>query len=182
MKKRKTALAIACILFVSTALFAAGNDTLNKYSNSIGAQFGRLSGIGLSYQKRISDLDAVQTTAYISYDGDSSWSLLEYVVGLEYQHTIYSDFYSDWFVGQLYVFGAINHSGCVEPINYNTSDLGFTPAFGIGGGVGVEMILIDHFSMPIEFGYGAYWDSEGSSFLEQLEFGFVGQVGVRYRY
>jgi hypothetical protein len=181
MKKRKTALAIACILFVSSALFAAGNDTLNKYSNSIGAQFGRLSGIGLSYQKRISDLDAVQTTAYISYDGDSSWSLLEYVVGLEYQHTIYSDFYSDWFVGQLYVFGAVNHFGSIAP-DYDTSNMSYEPGFGVGGGVGVEILFLDHFSMPIEFGYGAFWSTDGSTFLEQLELGFVGQVGVRYRF
>lgn len=177
-------MALICIVFVSASLFAAGSETLDKFPSSIGAQIGRLSGYGLSYQKRISDLDALQTTVGLSFNGDATWgSLLDYVVGVEYQHTIYSDSYEDWFLGQLYVFTGINHMGSIKAEEESGYALGpFRPSLAVGGGFGVEILFFDHFSLPIEFGYGGFWEYADTSFIKQLEFQFIAQAGVRYRF
>ncbi|AEV28794.1 hypothetical protein SpiGrapes_0969 [Sphaerochaeta pleomorpha str. Grapes] len=184
MKTRKITLAITCLLLVSVSLFSAGNEILTKYPSSIGAQIGQLSGYGLSYQKRISDLDALQTTVGLSFNGDATWgSYLDYVVGVEYQHTIYSDCYDDWFLGQLYIFTAINHMGSIETVDEYSDVLGpFKPSLAVGGGFGVEILFFDHFSLPIEFGYGAFWEYADTSFIKQLQLQFIAQVGMRYRF
>jgi hypothetical protein len=184
MNTKKISLAIACICLVSVSLFAAGTENLNAYPHSIGVQVGQLSGAGLSYQKRISELDALQTTVGLSFDGNATWdSFLYYNIGLEYQHTLFSDSYEDWFIGQLYVFTGVNHTGSIDTENYDSDVLGpFTPGLALGGGFGVEILLFDHFSMPIEFGYGAFWEYADTSFIKQLQLQFIAQAGMRYRF
>ncbi|WP_320127597.1 hypothetical protein [uncultured Sphaerochaeta sp.] len=182
MKMKKTVMTFCLLSCILGIVSAAGEDPIKAFpQRSIGVQIGELSGYGLSYQDRFSDLDALQTTVWFSLNGNPSSyeTFLEYMIGLEYQHTVYSNSYSDWLLGQLYLFGAISHYASLADAN----DWGtFEPNLALGGGVGVEVLFLDHFSMPIEFGYDLLWERSNTSFFSQFDVGFVAQIGIRYRF
>lgn len=155
----------------------------DTYTHALGAQLGVLSGWGLSYHQRINTTNALQMTVGLLYDGNpENEPYLEYSVGLEWQRTLYSDTYANWFNGQLYAFLGINHTGYMIWDDEEEEMLPFVPLFGLGGGIGVELILLNHISIPLEFGYGAFIYPLEGELLKQLRINFLGQIGLRYRY
>ena len=174
MKTKRIILLVSLILILSTALGAADYDT---YKNAIGAQVGQLSGVGLSFHNRLNSTSALQTTIGLRFDYD-----LAYGLGLEYQHTFFSDTYADWFAAHLYWFVGLNHSGMMDFNSSGSSIDSFTPAFGIGGGFGVEPIFLGHFSIPVSFGYGVFYMPTETNFVDKVTLSFLAQIGIRYRY
>jgi hypothetical protein len=56
----------------------------------------------------------------------------------------------------------------------------YSPSFGIGAGIGIEIILFEHFSIPIGLVNGVGitpWDP-----YNKFEFILMPQAGFRYRY
>jgi len=180
MKTKRIILLVSLILILSTALGAADYDT---YKNAIGAQAGDLSGYGLSFHNRLNSTSALQTTIGLMYEGQpGSSSYLDYMLGLEYQHTFFADTYADWFAAHLYWFVGLNHSASMGWDGFSLASSPYTPAFGIGGGFGVEPIFLGHFSIPVSFGYGVFYKPTAQNNFDKFKINFIPQIGIRYRY
>lgn len=180
MKTHRKLLLIFLVFVLSSALYAADYDT---YTRGIGAQVGELSSYGLSFHNRLNSTSALQTTIGLMYQGNPGYSsYLNYGLGLEYQHTFFADTYDDWFAAHLYWFIGFNHSASMGWDSSGSTETPFTPAFGLGGGFGVEPILLGHFSIPITFGYGLFITPTEASYIDKFNLNFLAQIGIRYRY
>ena len=58
----------------------------------------------------------------------------------------------------------------------------FRPVIGLGGGIGTEIILFRHFSIPLEVGYSVNWSPLAGELSEQFDINLRPQIGGRYRY
>jgi hypothetical protein len=172
---------LCLLLLLLGSLLYAGSD-YTTYDRGIGAQAGRLSGTGLSYHLRLNDVSAFQTTLGLFYESDEFYLSLDYALGVEYQHTFYSDSYADWFAADLYWFAGLNHSGSMYLADSSEYSTDFTPSFSFGGGFGVEPILFGHFSLPVSFGYGLFYTPSSVALYRQVSVSFLAQIGARYRF
>ncbi len=135
-----------------------------------------------------------------SYDGENvPVDIFSYNIGAEVFYMLYEDSYDDWLAGALYVFGNLTHIGSINTditftgttitptegdpyTEYSASgetDPYFTPGIGLAVGVGFEIVLFDHFSIPVEVGYGGAWEF---SSIVPVNGGFMAGGGFRYRY
>ena len=192
--KNKLSLLILLLLLVGmlTPLFATESG-YRKYSKALGFQVGELSGSGLSYQQWNGDFgyQVAFGALYFSPESNQWWmeNFLDYSVGLEFQYTVYGDDFANWLSGRLYLFTALNHRGYIPAIYKDidedsyTYDYGsFNPIIGVGAGIGIEIILFEHFSMPFELGYGLFWNPTKTALRDQFMINIIPQVGFRYRY
>ena len=125
---------------------------------------------------------------------------LDYSIGVELQFRVFGDAFTRWLTGQLYLFAGINHRGYI-PVETITEDYldetdpdnpiwvepvmepgVYTPVVGFGGGIGIEIIIFQHFSVPIELGYAVKWSPTIIDVASQFTLGLEPQVGFRYRY
>lgn len=182
-------LLVVCIIIATTPIYAAEIES-PRFQKALGFQAGQLSGLGLSYQEWKGDT-GYQVAAGIMYFPVSEYSyrLLDYSIGIELQSSLYYDSFSTWLSGGLYLFAALNHQGYINMIDPNPNDsvyesvVGpFEAVIGLGGGIGVEATLFDHFSIVLELGYGVFWTPTKAKLLEQFSVNIVPQVGLRYRY
>ncbi len=69
------------VLVITSGLSGAEQKSYDIFDESLGIQFGQISGSGLSWQKRFGD-DALQVALGIMYSGDPSLylSILEYLL------------------------------------------------------------------------------------------------------
>ena len=113
------------------------------------------------------------------------------------QFRIFGADFTPWLSGQLYAFVGVKHRGyisvdmivegycdenfmnCVDPVFAVGS---YKPVVGLGGGIGTEIILFRHFSIPVEIGYGVDWSPLAGDLADQFEVNLRPQVGARYRY
>ena len=179
------------LLLAATPLWAAGGDT-PRFQKALGFQGGQLSGLGLSYQEWKGD-KGYQVAAGAMYypNGEYSYRILDYTIGLELQSSLYHDSFSNWLAGRLYLFAGLNHQGYINMVDidpnpddsvYEYAPGAFQVVIGLGGGIGVEATLFDHFSIALEIGYGVFWTPTKPTLLEQVTVNIVPQVGLRYRY
>ena len=173
MKYRKALLILLLLL-----VFRVSALTASTYIRGIGAQVGQLSADGLSFFQKFDETSALQATVGLYLSGKS---YLDYSVGVEYQHTFFSAAYQDWFASDLYWFAGLNHRGFAS-VDSSTGQYGYVPSFGIGGGFGVEPVFLGHFSVPVSFGYGVFYDVDEVPFIERLTVTFLAQIGARYRF
>ncbi len=173
-----------------------------EYPQALGFQYGEISATGLSYQKW-NEGTGVQITAgavYIPYDDEDfyGWSAttLDYNIGTEAQFRVYGEDFAQWLSGQLYLFAGLKHRGYipVEQVSAGYTDENddwvdpvyevgsYNPVLGLGVGIGIEIILFRHFSIPVELGYIADWNPSVADIAGQFEIGLRPQVGFRYRY
>ncbi len=192
MKRIKTSICIAVLLTAVVMLPASADEgpAYERHPQALGIQYGAISGSGLSYY-RWSDNIGFQIALGGLYDptGDISWmDILDYSVGAELQYTVYGDSYAKWLAGQLYLFTGLNHRGVIErkPSDPNgdleTEAGPYIPSFTTGFGIGIEVVLFNHFSVPLEFGYAAAWKPSGASLQDQLAIKLITQAGFRYRF
>lgn len=182
--KRKTMIAVLVVSLLSAVVLPAAEErNYELFDESLGVQFGNVSGWGLSYQKNFGG-SALQATLGLLYDSNASWgSVLDYVVGAEWQRTLYGDGFANWLDGQIYLLTALTHRGNVSILDYTTNELApFEATFTAGFGIGVEIVLFKHFSIPVECGYVVSWIPTRSGILNQLKVDLHPQVGLRYRY
>ena len=179
--------AVVMLVFATGTLAAGETDeaiSYKRYDQALGAQYGLISGSGISYQLRFGE-NALQVAFGFLYNGPGYGSLLDYTVGVEFQHTLYGDDFQKGLGGQIYLFAGFNHSAYVENIytEPDTFEVGpYIPLFTLGLGIGVEIILFQHFSIPVEFGYAASLNPREDGILNQLRVDLVPQVGLRYRF
>ena len=166
MKYRKALLILLLLL-----VFRVSALTASTYMRGIGVQVAQLSADGLSFFQKFDETSALQTTVGLYLNGNS---YLDYSVGVKYQHTFFSVAYQDWFAG-------LNHRGFAS-VDSSTGQYGYVPSFGIGGGFGVEPVFLGHFSVPVSFGYGVFYDVDEVPFIERLTVTFLAQIGARYRF
>ena len=154
------------------------------FDQSLGGQIGEISGYGLSYQKRF-DQSAIQTTLGFFFEVNSliTTSVLDFIIGVEYQRTIYGDDFGKWLGGQIYLFTGGNYRGYIAR-DFDTSVIQpYSSVFTVGAGIGIEVLLFHHFSIPIELGYAVVWEPRGSTdLIEELKVDLHPQVGLRYRF
>lgn len=188
-----------CVLFVtliSALTFADGftkNEkptvTYDAFNNALGMFASVIpngGAYGLHYQHWFNKF-GFQITGGGFFDPDNTWgSTLDYSVLLEGLYSVYGNSFSEQIAGRLYTWTALGHHG-FKPDNTisrldNTlkdfvyeEDDSYYPNILAGLGIGIEFILFEHFSFPMQFGYMG-------EFPFKPGFGFSGGTGIRYRY
>ena len=207
MKKKSLQifLGVLLLLSVQTLLFSFGSEEVDlpayeKFPQALGFQYGEISGSGLSYQVWRNGLgfQVAGGVVYLPLEDDGFWfdRTLDYSVGGEIQTRVYGEDFASWLSGQLYAFAGLNHGGYIPvvvvkdalqisedewlPEEYGIGS--YTPTFGVGVGIGIEIVLFRHFSVPIELGYGFEWLPTAATVPEQFRVNLYPQVGFRYRY
>jgi hypothetical protein len=172
---------------VANPLFAADPaSVVDRFPRALGVQVGRIAGIGISYQKWQDDT-GFQVAAAGMYHPlmDDGHDVLNYNAGVEFQYLVYTDDFANWLSGRLYLFAGLNHRGYIEavliaPDTYAVGD--FHPEFGLGGGVGVEAVLFEHFAVVTEMVYALFWNPIQPVLHEQFMVEILPQISLRYRY
>lgn len=200
MKRTIVLLISFCVFFGALfPVFSEEQKAFEKYDQALGFQGGQISGTGLSYQKWSDGLGlqfAFGALYFPLSEENSSWlsysNILDYTVGAEAQYSVYGEDFADWLSGQLYLFAGLNHRGFIEKVFIpdegedtftGTYEYGpYTPVLALGIGIGIEIILFQHFSMPFELGYGVFWSPTKSSLKDQFVVDLVPQAGFRYRF
>ncbi len=170
------------------------------YDEALGFFGGTMSGIGLSYHKT-NGTTGWQAVAGALYSPEISWGsdLLFYNVGLTHLWKVYSNAWREILAGNLYIFTSIMHDGRI-PRDYDVVETGeldsggnplyedvvtvgdYTPRITLGFGIGIEIIGFEHFSIPVEVGYGFSWLPTAGDIQDQFLIDLYPQIGFRYRY
>ena len=176
----------------------------DTFPQALGGFYGPFSGSGIHYHRWFGDtgLHANFGVIYVPFGTDMWWdggTTLDYSLGAEYQRRVYGEVFAPWLTGSLYVFAALRHRGYIpvilvaegyyaDPEDPNTwvdpvFELGtYQAELTVGAGIGVELILFRHLSLPVEFGYGANWTVTEPDLADAFAVGPNLQVGLRYRY
>ncbi len=183
MKTRKSAFAfaLAAMLIVSPLYgqespFSAFPDALGMFGTTLAGN----AGGGLHYQ-HWGDVWGLAVTAGGMYDPESTLGrLLDYAITIEANRGLFTNFYGDFFAGRLYLWVSIGHQGFIEGENSYRSGDSETPGGLVldaltGFGIGIESIVLQHFSFPFQFGYTA-------SFPSTPRVTFTVEGGLRYRF
>jgi hypothetical protein len=172
-----------------------------NYPSSVGVFGSSLLGGGLSYQRwsgpwgfSVTAGGNAQPATYYNSTASAqvptgyyNWS---YNLELQGTYKLYSSDFWNWLSGDLFAYAMLGHKGAQSAVmTYNsttnpttgatTSQLSsvsagdFIPYFDAGAGIGYELTLFQHFSIPLEFGYTVEWP---------LRFEFTAAGGLRYRY
>lgn len=205
MRRIPAGIAVAAALLLLNPAFAGalGAEEVTQpayveFPQALGFQYGEISGSGLSYHVW-RDALGFQVAGGIVYIplSDDYWydRTLDYSVGTEMQLRVYGEDFASWLSGQLYGFAGLNHGGYIPIVTasggYEIDDYwiepefatgSYTPTFGIGLGIGIEIILFRHFSIPVELGYGLEWIPTAPTLAEQFNVNLRPQAGFRYRY
>jgi hypothetical protein len=194
MKKVVFSMILAVGLFPAFAQ----NDTQTPaltYPSSVGVFGSTAIGGGLSYQRWFDRFGCAVTvggniTPYLS-TGSTSWgnSVVDadfyawnYDVELDFMYRLYSSVFADWLTGDLFAYAMAAHMGGAQVAyvpNADASKQGtyaegnYVPVMAAGIGIGYEIILFRHFSIPAQFGYAAQWP---------LRLDFTVSGGLRYRF
>lgn len=104
-----------------------------------------------------------------SFGGIASDTELNYSVVASTMLSLFRSYISENLNSDLYIWFEVGHHGFK---NFNDI-LIFNEIVGIG--VGLDIVLFDHFSIPLEFGYGV-------EFPQKFVFGFCASTGFRYRF
>jgi hypothetical protein len=185
---------------VISAAFAQGQDqtvppkpAYEAFPSAVGVFAVSFPGEGgLQYQVWLGSF-GFQTMGGILYNMTLFNSkTFDYWIEVEGLWRIYGDRFGDWLSGQLYLWARAGHEGYIEQIvDYPTdpatgqpsttpviSSSPFVPVIIGGAGIGLEIILFEHFSLPFEFGYEGLYPFGYSTPL--VGFGVSG--GLRYRF
>jgi hypothetical protein len=192
MNRRSIVLLSAVLLTafqsVSAQEWGAEGNPMSQFPQALGGTYGPMIGTGLSYQRWFEGV-GIQTAVGAVYSPEEQFSgdLLWYRVTFGLQRILYHETFADWFAGGLYAFGALAHGGRIEWVTepVDTQEPAdpqpgpFRPLVAVGAGVGIESVLFRHFSVPVEFGLSVEWEIPS---VVPVSAGFVGGVGLRYRF
>ena len=187
-------LLVISLLFGAVAAAADTTPPYEAFPSALGVAFGPISGTGLHYH-RWNGPTGFQVAAGILYlpPGEVGWmsNMLDYNVGGAFQRRVYGDRFADWLAGSLYLFAGGNHRGYIpvigpvsvpegEAVDYRVGS--YQAELGLGAGIGFEIILFRHFSIPADFGYGASWTMTEPDLSNAFRVQLYGQTALRYRY
>lgn len=139
---------------------------------------------GLQYERWFND-NGIQVTGggYYSPKKESWTDTLDYSIMIHGLHTVYGNTVSNELAGRLYTWAAIGHHGFIKTTqSWNSSTLEtdyddekYSANAVVGLGIGIEVILFEHFSIPLQFGFVGEFPNEPG-------LGFSFGSGIRYRY
>ena len=186
---------IFILVYSAAVLFAEEEpEAFEEFSRALGFQAGEISGTGLSYQVWKQETGFQFTLGAVYVPPEEAWysNILDYTSGFEVQHRVYGEDFTSWISGLLYLFAGLNHRGYIpveevldegsDPVTYSFETGSYHPIIALGGGIGIEIIIFRHFSVPFELGYCIFWNPLGGDFMDQFEINLVPQGGFRYRY
>ncbi len=198
MHIKKVLFILLAISVTVTSLWAESNNPVfKKYPTSIGGFYGEIGGIGLSYQRWLYPLGFEVTGGLAYIPPETAYgpgeNFFTYNIGFQLMYTIIANDITNWLSGNLYSFGGFIHYGYLtQPYSQTTDSNGgttYTPDYskspvystdlGVGFGFGIETVLLEHFSFPLEFGLDGIW-SLGNIYPKKA--GFFIQSGFRYRF
>jgi len=172
------------VLAIVLSLIASVPLVANEYPHSLGVQVGRLSGIGASYQVWTQNL-GWQVAGGMLYrtELEEDSDRLVYNLGLELQYPLVEHAINKWLEGKLYLVLGVHHQGYEEAVETSVGSGVYTAGplqlnFGLGGGIGVETILFEHFAIGTEFVYVGMYNPK----LNEAMVNMVPQVSLRYRF
>jgi hypothetical protein len=198
------------VIIAATLLLLAGVVTAEElvppyetYPEALGGFFGPFSGSGLHYHRWLGQngfhvSGGVVYAPIGAFTGAGDYVVLNYSLGGEFQRRVFGAAFTDWLAGSLYLFAGGMHRGFIPLIGSGGEEIPATDPVeytdyveepgtyqfqvGVGVGIGIELILFRHFSIPVEFGYGATWTATEPVFAEAFTVGPNVQSGLRYRY
>jgi hypothetical protein len=177
----------------------------NRFPTALGFQAGELSASGLSVQTWSGNIGLTLNAG--GYMNLPTWGpfqgehAADYNAALTLQFKVAEADFSNWFSSNLYIFMSVGHRGYVTQPNpvFHTST-SYDPYYSSddytqyaepewlpskyvaivhgGVGLGTEMVFARHFSIPIELGYGAFWDV----FTNNIQVRLVPQIAARWRF
>ena len=199
MKKRVRAVAFCTALVLTLGavvapVVAEDEPPFERFPQALGVMFGPVSGTGLHYHAwhGVHGIGITGGIIYQPVDAEFLWDVentLDYNVGLAYQRRLFGDNFATGLAGSLYLVVGGGHRGYI-PVEV-TGVVDGTPTrtegtfqadINFGVGVGIEIILLNHLSMPAEFLYGGAFTPTRLGGTEWLRIGPTGQLGLRYRY
>jgi hypothetical protein len=174
LKKTSTCLVLAAfVLFAGGEAFAEGRDSVPEISSpaadfpsSVGVYASSWSGGGLSYQRWYGSFGyAVTAGGYANPSTDDTGTSRDYFnwsynVELDLQYRLFASNFWNWLSGDLFAYATVSHKGERWDI-YDTSTNAyvrrgdFSPVVSAGVGIGYEIVVFRHFSIPLMFGYTA---------------------------
>jgi len=196
-------LSTAMLLFVMSGALAGEGAPWEDFPSALGGFYGPFSGTGLHYHRWIGDngFHVTGGIVYVPFEQDTWWygNVLDYAFGGEYQRRVYGEAFTSWLAGSLYLFAGGQHRGYIpvvliaegyevpgsDPVVWVDDVYGvgvYHAELTVGAGIGVEIILFRHFSVPVEFGYGGTWTITEPDLAAAFSVGPNVQTGLRYRY
>jgi hypothetical protein len=180
--------AVFFLLILPFAFAEQESPAYEKFPSAVGvcSEHVGLSG-GLQYQHWFGPT-GIQMRGGVKYNtgGDLMGRTMDVWIASEIQYRVYGQRYTNWLTGQFYLWGAFGYHGYITqkyiyPISGTVGTMITSPyvnaAFG-GIGLGLEIILFDRLSVPIEFGnIGEYPFN-----YEQPYMGFYPSIGLCYRF
>lgn len=191
---KKISKIILAVLLCSVLGLSPAWSELADFPNALGVFGGGIlsgsgSGFGgLHYQHWFSKV-GVQVEGGIMYTPSSEG--LNYSLAVDGLFPVYSSDFSDKLGGRVYIFGSVGHNGStyqVSPVYNDDYTIILTegysvfhPSILVAAGIGIEIVLFQHFSIPVHFGYAA--DIPVNTAVgNDLNIGFTLSGGVRYRF
>lgn len=185
MKKFRRLLCVAAVLLVGTV--AASADPLD-FKNAVGVfLLGNVSATepavrGIQYQRWLTDRWGFQTEGFITYNRESYADhspSYDFSFSAEPLLKLYETPKGYRFASTLYAWGLVGYHG-FNDLEYNNTieqyeDTGFQSDVMLGIGFGFDVMLLNHISIPFQFGF------EGE-FPNDVSAGFCLGVGVRYKF
>lgn len=194
--KKKTKIitaVILCLLLSVTSVWADIADFPTALGVFGGVSTGGGSGFGgLHYQRWFSKF-GIQAEGGVMYKPSSEQ--LDYSLVVDGLFPVYSNDFSDKLGGSVYLFGSAGHNASTFTVpeqgvwdeTDNTYKITapeeryFNPKIYAGLGIGIEIVLFQHFSIPLHFGYSA--DIPVTAVPgNELAIGFSFAGGIRYRF
>jgi hypothetical protein len=160
---------LCALLGLAAAVGVAQDETesvLDRYPQALGVFWGEIAGRGLTYEGWMGDVGFHITGGGI-YLPEGGFRILDYTVGLEMMYRVTAQDLTTFLSGQLYIFAGAMHGGYIEEVLVSPGSEDempvygygpFTPYAGVGGGIGIEQVWFEHFSFPVQVGYGGWID------------------------
>lgn len=172
---------------------SASEAPYTAYPQALGVAFGPITATGLHYHAWAGDLGYQATAGIIYLPAGETYgnNILNYEIGGGIQRRVYGDAFADWLAGSLYLFAGGNHRGFIPSVATDPTSPETDPSYTagsfhaqvtVGAGIGIEVILFQHFSIPAEFGYGGSWVVTEPDVSQAIVVQLYAQTALRYRY
>ncbi len=185
---RVFAVVVVALVSIVAPLVAEDAPPFDRFPQALGVMFGPVSGSGLHYHvwRGVHGIGITGGIIYQPIDAELLWEVdntLDYNIGIAYHRRLFGDNFATGLAGSLYLVAGGGHRGYIPVIGETSRTEGAYQAdLNFGVGVGVEIILLSHISLPAEFLYGGTFTPTRVGGTDWLRIGPTGQLGLRYRY
>lgn len=172
MKNKKIIISIVLLMIISCSFAFAEDYLFSNAAGVYGTAWQESGGGGLQYQHWFKRLGMQFTAGGWANSYNGTLSSVDFSVLAELQGKLYSHFFSPKFGSIFYAWAMTGFHGYSD---ISAGDLIFYPNLVAGFGLGIELIFIQHISIPIQFGFSGELPND-------MNFGFSFGSGLRYRF